>query len=295
MSLLEAARAASLDEAAAATLIDAMAVSVEVVDSRWRDGPEAAPLLRLQSHYFALATLALASLLERDGLLAAPFASRADEGMWLPDMIGKLPLSQMKKRGFELKPEEIWNTNAPSWKDAIVQISIGGTGSFVSPDGLILTNHPLDQINGLCFYGKMYRLIGQSLRLAASVTQYRVALDAHRFCLLQHLQDIGGVAAAGKCDQHIARTCLHRQLVRIDRVITLIVRKTGDQGRVSRQSGYPQPRPKCLGNAVQKVVCQVNRVARATAITADKDLSTRTPAIQQFFGKTGNGTPVGLL
>ena len=52
-SAVDAARAASLDEAAAATLIDAMAVSVEVVDSRWRDGPEAAPLLRLadgQSH-----------------------------------------------------------------------------------------------------------------------------------------------------------------------------------------------------------------------------------------------------
>jgi len=52
-SAVDAAQAASLDEAAAATLIDAMAVSVEVVDSRWRDGPQAAPLLRLadgQSH-----------------------------------------------------------------------------------------------------------------------------------------------------------------------------------------------------------------------------------------------------
>ncbi|MFN0085009.1 MAG: S46 family peptidase [Blastocatellia bacterium] len=74
-------------------------------------------------------------------LITTPFGSFADEGMWLPDTIGKLPLSQMKKRGFELKPEEIWNTVHPSLKDAIVQISIGGTGSFISPDGLILTNH----------------------------------------------------------------------------------------------------------------------------------------------------------
>jgi Peptidase S46 len=74
-------------------------------------------------------------------LAFSPFASLADEGMWLPDMIDKLPLAQLKKRGFELKPEEIYSTTKPSLKDAIVQISIGGTGSFISADGLILTNH----------------------------------------------------------------------------------------------------------------------------------------------------------
>src|SRR5688572_10667159 len=74
-------------------------------------------------------------------LLISPFSSFADEGMWLPDSLGKLPLAEMKKRGFELKPEDIYSLTKPSLKDAVVQISIGGTGSFVSPDGLILTNH----------------------------------------------------------------------------------------------------------------------------------------------------------
>ena len=74
-------------------------------------------------------------------LAVSPFASLADEGMWLPDALDKLPLSQLKKRGFELKPEDVYSTTKASLKDAIVQISIGGTGSFVSPDGLILTNH----------------------------------------------------------------------------------------------------------------------------------------------------------
>ncbi|HMX28056.1 MAG TPA: S46 family peptidase, partial [Blastocatellia bacterium] len=74
-------------------------------------------------------------------LLVSPFASLADEGMWLPDSLDKLPLAQMKKRGFELKPEDVYSTTKASLKDAIVQISIGGTGSFVSPEGLILTNH----------------------------------------------------------------------------------------------------------------------------------------------------------
>src|SRR5262245_54256266 len=74
-------------------------------------------------------------------LLISPLSSLADEGMWLPDSVIKLPLAEMKKRGFELKPEDVYSLTRPSLKDAIVQISIGGTGSFVSPDGLILTNH----------------------------------------------------------------------------------------------------------------------------------------------------------
>jgi hypothetical protein len=74
-------------------------------------------------------------------LLISPLSSLADEGMWLPDSISKLPLAEMKKRGFELKPEDVYSLTKPSLKDAIVQISIGGTGSFVSPEGLILTNH----------------------------------------------------------------------------------------------------------------------------------------------------------
>lgn len=74
-------------------------------------------------------------------LALSPFASLADEGMWLPDSLSKLPLAQLKKRGFELKPEDVYSTTQPSLKDAIVQISAGGTGSFVSGEGLILTNH----------------------------------------------------------------------------------------------------------------------------------------------------------
>ena len=73
-------------------------------------------------------------------LLLSPLASFADEGMWLPDSVGKLPLAEMKKRGFDLKPEDVYSLTKPSLKDAVVQIG-GGTGSFVSPDGLILTNH----------------------------------------------------------------------------------------------------------------------------------------------------------
>ena len=50
---VDAARAAALDLAAATALVDAMCVSIELVDSRWREGLEAPPLAKLadlQSH-----------------------------------------------------------------------------------------------------------------------------------------------------------------------------------------------------------------------------------------------------
>lgn len=44
---VDAALAATLDEASAAALVDAMAVSIEIVDSRWQQGLQAPALLRL--------------------------------------------------------------------------------------------------------------------------------------------------------------------------------------------------------------------------------------------------------
>lgn len=50
---VDAARAATLDVAAASALVDAMCVSIEIVDSRWSEGRDAPPLAKLadlQSH-----------------------------------------------------------------------------------------------------------------------------------------------------------------------------------------------------------------------------------------------------
>jgi hypothetical protein len=59
---------------------------------------------------------------------------RADEGMWPFD---NLPVQQLKDRyGFEPTPE--WITGVRS---AAVRFNSGGSGSFVSRDGLIMTNH----------------------------------------------------------------------------------------------------------------------------------------------------------
>ena len=88
------------------------------------------------------------------GMVVAPRLGTAkpDEGMFVPTAIAKdLPWDKMKSRGFELTAAEIWNTEAPAIKDAILQVgeprpdgkSMQGYGSaeFVSDQGLILTNH----------------------------------------------------------------------------------------------------------------------------------------------------------
>ena len=64
----------------------------------------------------------------------------AEEGMWTLDALNQLPWAEMKARGLNLSPEDIYNPKGVGLADAIIQLG-GGTGSFVSPNGLIITNH----------------------------------------------------------------------------------------------------------------------------------------------------------
>jgi hypothetical protein len=66
--------------------------------------------------------------------VAVPRVS-AEEGMWMLDELKVLPFDQMRAKGLELTAEQIYDL-----KDAVVQVG-GGTGAFVSLNGLILTNH----------------------------------------------------------------------------------------------------------------------------------------------------------
>jgi Peptidase S46 len=72
-------------------------------------------------------------------LFVGTFA-KADEGMWLPFLLGR-NYEDMKAHGLRLTQEEIYSVNNSSLKDAI--ISFGGycTGEVISSKGLILTNH----------------------------------------------------------------------------------------------------------------------------------------------------------
>ena len=66
--------------------------------------------------------------------------ARADEGMWLPSLIGDR-IKDMRAKGFKLSAEDIYSINNASMKDAVVLFDGGCTGEYVSENGLLLTNH----------------------------------------------------------------------------------------------------------------------------------------------------------
>ncbi len=67
---------------------------------------------------------------------------RADEGMWLLQMMKEQHLNdQMKKQGLRLDAEDIYSTSQLALKDAVGIFGRGCTGEIVSAEGLVLTNH----------------------------------------------------------------------------------------------------------------------------------------------------------
>lgn len=74
-------------------------------------------------------------------VLLQNFSARADEGMWLPIFLKQFNEEQMLKLGLQLKADEIYSTDKPSLKDAVVWFNGGCTAELISNQGLILTNH----------------------------------------------------------------------------------------------------------------------------------------------------------
>lgn len=65
----------------------------------------------------------------------------ADEGMWLPLLLGQQVYNDMVKKGLKLTKDQLYNINKASLKDAIIIFGSGCTGEIVSDQGLIFTNH----------------------------------------------------------------------------------------------------------------------------------------------------------
>ncbi|MCL2168043.1 MAG: S46 family peptidase [Lentimicrobiaceae bacterium] len=65
---------------------------------------------------------------------------KADSGMWLPVLL-KQKEAEMQQLGFKLTAEDVYNVNHSSMKDAVVLMGSGCTGSMISKNGLMLTNH----------------------------------------------------------------------------------------------------------------------------------------------------------
>ena len=74
--------------------------------------------------------------------LLLPVYSQADEGMWMVHHFEKDIYPQMVKKGFKLKSKEIYNEQTgDALANAIVSLDFGCTGSMISKNGLLITNH----------------------------------------------------------------------------------------------------------------------------------------------------------
>lgn len=81
-------------------------------------------------HRLSATTLALG--------VALALPAHADEGMWMPSQLPQLA-KPLRDAGFKGAPQALADVTAAPLS-AVVRAG-GGTGAFVSPDGLILTNH----------------------------------------------------------------------------------------------------------------------------------------------------------
>ena len=71
------------------------------------------------------------------------YSAMADEGMWMIHAIDAALEKKMQERGLELSANEIYNADAPgaAVSDAVVSMEFGCTGSIISDEGLLITNH----------------------------------------------------------------------------------------------------------------------------------------------------------
>ena len=63
-----------------------------------------------------------------------------DEGQWLPTQVRDMDWAALKQRGMEMTKDEFWHPDKGGVLSATVQIN-GCTASFVSNEGLMVTNH----------------------------------------------------------------------------------------------------------------------------------------------------------
>lgn len=121
---------------------------------------------------------------------------KADEGMWIPSLLKKYNIKDMKKAGFKLSASDVYDINKLCLKDAILGIGtkdnptvFSGSGSFISESGLVLTNHHTvvsylhkhssEQVNylrnGFCAQNKIEELPAEGLTLSRLVRMVDVS------------------------------------------------------------------------------------------------------------------------
>ncbi|HKQ53755.1 MAG TPA: S46 family peptidase [Pyrinomonadaceae bacterium] len=145
----------------------------------------------MPSRLSRVAALALSVLML---LTLVPFRAAADEGMFLPDAISQLPFDTFAKRGLKLKPTDLYDPNGVSIKDAVVIVG-GGTGEFVSPEGLLLTNHHVafDALVSASTPANDYGTVG----FTAKTREEELPAQGYTVTITQALKDVTSEVTAG--------------------------------------------------------------------------------------------------
>lgn len=84
-------------------------------------------------------------------LAVMPIMASADEGMWLVNMIESKLHEKMADKGLRLDAKTLYDEDDVSLSDAIVALAFSCTGSMISNDGLMITNHH-------CAYDDVHKL-----------------------------------------------------------------------------------------------------------------------------------------
>ena len=148
----------------------------------------------MPSRLSRVAALALSALML---FTLVPFRAAADEGMFLPDAITQLPFDKFAKRGLKLKPTDLYDPDGVSIKDAVVIVG-GGTGEFVSPEGLLLTNHHVafDALVAASTPASDYGTAG----FTAKTREEELPAQGYTVTITQSLRDVTGEVTAGIAD-----------------------------------------------------------------------------------------------
>ena len=167
--------------------------------------------------------------------------SFADEGMWLPLLLGQQVYNDMVKKGLKLTKDQLYSINKASLKDAIIIFGGGCTGEIVSAEGLIFTNHHCG-----------YDVIAKASNMAHN-----------------YLRD--GFYSKNKGEEIPAQNLSVQFLLRIDDVTNLVLDSlkglTG-QERAQRQTAVMAAINKRMSDASQSIEVRVNSLFKGNQFLA---------------------------